>query len=320
MLRLVLCSIFGISTGICQNLIPISDKVYGQSPQGQWTLDWSANDLLATGGDDSLVRIYKAINHELIKVYRMNGMIRQVRWHPNEPLLLITGVTLSILNIETNQTFPLQNIKYGARAVGWSNDGKHIAAADGVGTLHVWNREGVKVNMFPGNSQKSYLSLDWHPQKKLLLTGGDDIRIFHSEGGLQRAIKHRIESTGVLVVRWHPSGKFFVSGDYGHHDEGIESLIQFWSLDGKLLKIIRASKKEYRTLAWSYDGKLLATAGDALRIWNESGELIFEDKSGTSNDSWGMAWNRINTKLACIDFDGNLKIWSAKDWKLLDDK
>ncbi|MBX2913980.1 MAG: hypothetical protein KF856_01780 [Cyclobacteriaceae bacterium] len=317
MLRLFLFYIFGISPGLCQNLIPISDKAYLQTPKGQWTLDWNANDLLASGGDDSLVRIYNAINLKLIKVYKTNGMIRQVRWHPNEALLLVSGVTISVLNLVTNKSIPLQNVKYGARAIDWSYDGEHIAAADGNGTVHIWNREGFKENILLGNDQKSYLSLDWHPHQNLILTGGEDIRIFKIETGLQKAIKHRTEATGVLVVRWHPSGKFFVIGDYGHHDEGIESLIQFWSPEGNLLKTIRASKKEYRTLAWSYDGKLLATSGDALRIWNESGELIFEDKSGTSNDIWGMAWNRINTKLACIDFDGNLKIWSAKNWKLV---
>lgn len=154
MLRLFLFYILGISPGICQNLIPISDKVYEQAPQGQWTLDWNTNDLLAIGGDDSLVRVYNAINLELIKVYRMNGMIRQVRWHPNEPLLLISGVTISVLNLGTDISVPLQNVKYGARAVDWSYDGKHIAAADVVGTVHLWNKEGVKSYMFPGMIKK----------------------------------------------------------------------------------------------------------------------------------------------------------------------
>lgn len=320
MVRMSFLFLIGSSLGYSQVILKKSDQRIAPFPHGQWTLDWSAdNKLIASGGDDSLVRIYNASTFAVLKVYRLNGMIRQVRWHPSNHFLLITCITpvLEILNVDRDEVVLLKHNQYGARAIDWSYDGMRFAVADGIGTVRIWGLDGKEGNAFEGNDRRSYFSLDWHPHQNTLITGGDDIRIFDTERGLLKIIQHRIESTGVLVVRWHPSGKYFVSGDYGHHEEGIASFIQFWTADGELLKTIRASKKEYRTLAWSHDGQYLATAGDRLRIWSESGDLIFEDETGSSQNIWGMAWQSDNKKLACIDFEGNLKIWEAGNWRIL---
>ncbi|MFZ6023394.1 MAG: hypothetical protein ACOYVG_02950 [Bacteroidota bacterium] len=86
-------------------------------------------------------------------------------------------------------------------------------------------------------------------------------------------LKHREEPTGILSVEWHPSGNFFVSGDYGHDGEAVHSLLQYWTPEGKLFKTSKGSKMEYRDLQWNQDGTLLATASDKLRIWTKEGEL-----------------------------------------------
>lgn len=305
--------------GNSQTMEKKSDQGVKQPPRGQWTLDWSADSkLIASGGDDSLVRIYNANTLAVMKAYHLNGMIRQVRWHPTNHFLFITCITpiQEILNVDTDEVVLRARIQQGARAIDWSYDGMRLAIADGEGMVRSLGIDGKEGKVFGGNDRRSYFSLDWHPSRNILVTGGDDIRLFDTETGLLKIIKHRAENTGVLVVRWHPSGEYFVSGDYGHHEEGIPSLLQFWSVDGELIKAIRASKKEYRTLAWSPDGHYLATAGDQLRIWSKSGDLIFEDDSGSSANIWGMAWRSDNKKLACIDFAGNLKTWSAGDWSL----
>jgi WD40 repeat protein len=51
-------------------------------------------------------------------------------------------------------------------------------------------------------------------------------------------------------------------------------LLQYWDEDGNLLKSMDGSKGEYRNLSWNRKGNRLATASDALRIWDTKGNLI----------------------------------------------
>ena len=81
---------------------------------------------------------------------------------------------------------------------------------------------------------KIFLGMDWHPSKNILTTVGDEIRIFDTSGKQLDIFKHRQQQAGLLTVKWHPSGEFFVTGDYGHPKEGIPVLLQFWQPDGKL--------------------------------------------------------------------------------------
>jgi len=305
----------------CQKRLLSNDKSFHQKPSGTWTIDWSADDTyIASGGDDSLLRVYDAATLSLAKVYRTNGMIRQLSWHPQKNQLAVATVTdaLSVLDVGTDNIMPLKNVQDGARGIGWNFDGTLLAAADGEGTVRIWDVKGNLKKSFPKDDQKSYLSLHWHPTKNILITGGDEIRMFEADKGLLKIIKHRKEETGVLTVRWHPSGKFFVSGDYGHHEEGIESLLQFWKEDGSLIKTIRASKKEYRIVAWNHGGEWLATSGDALRIWTKDGEKIFEDTSGHSFQLWGMAWSKDDSKLVTTDFDGKINLIPNSRFKIQD--
>jgi WD40 repeat protein len=94
-------------------------------------------------------------------------------------------------------------------------------------------------------------------------------------------IKHRNEETIILAVQWHPGGTFFATGDYGHKEEGIESLLQFWNEDGVLIKSLKGSKAEYRNIRWNKDGTLLATASDGLRLWSEDGRGKIQGETNT---------------------------------------
>ena len=123
-------------------------------------------------------------------------------------------------------------------------------------------------------------------------------------------IFHRNESTAVLSVKWHPSGEFFASGDYGHEKEGIPTLLQFWKKDGSPLKTISGHHAGIRNLRWSSDGKKLATASDSLRIWSEDGMLL---NAGHSDANiWGLAWSRDckNILTGCFK-TGTIQVWDA---------
>ncbi|NOS94610.1 MAG: hypothetical protein HOP30_22085 [Cyclobacteriaceae bacterium] len=282
-----------------------------------WTADWSADDKrIAVGGDDSLVRIYDSKNLKLIKSYQLKSMIRQVSWHPTSNILAIATNEdeVSILNIETKKFIKLNGINYGARGIDWNFNGQLLATADNEGLVKIWDSTGSLLRTIKKGDNNSYFSISWHPSKNIIAVSGDDIRMMDTLGVTLKVIKHRKENTGILTICWHPSGDFFATGDYGHDQDGIQSIIQFWKLDGTLTKTLYGSKAEYRNIRWNKSGTLLASASDALRIWNANGELL---STGKSNDLlWGLDWNSKSEKIITSSITGKIKVWNA-DAKLI---
>ncbi len=109
----------------------------------------------------------------------------------------------------------------------------------------------------------------------------------------------------MLSVAWHKSGKFFVTGDYG--DDKTKTLLQFWNEEGHLMRSIDISKGEIRNLRWNKKGTRLASASDALRIWDMHGNLISEGKS--TDYLWGVAWNKRGNKIITTSLEQRVLIW-----------
>ena len=113
---------------------------------------------------------------------------------------------------------------------------------------------------------------------------------------------------GIMCCQWHPSGNFFVTGDYGHENEGGEpSYIKYWKPDGTLIKRITESKFEYRNVRWREDGKYLAASGDRLLIFDEKGNTRYR-KQFDNNNLWGVEWNSKGDKLITSDQEGNIRV------------
>lgn len=279
-----------------------------------WTTDWSTDDKqIATGGDDSLLRIYYNKNIALVKTFAIKSMIRQVKWHPKKLNIIAVATNDDksiILNTVTGDTIFLKGITYGARAIGWNYDGELLATADNVGLIKIWNLKGSLLKTIKKEDSNSYFSLDWHPNKNILAVSGDDIRLIDTSGVTLTTIKHRKENTGILAIRWHPSGEFFATGDYGHDNEGIKSIIQFWKADGTLIKTMQGSNAEYRNIQWNKEGSHLASASDALRVWDKNGQLLYTGKS--EDLLWGIDWNSKSKQIVTTSIEGHVKLWTER--------
>ena len=288
---------------------------------GLWTVDISNNDkYIALGGDDSLLRIYT----NDLKLYKSikfdnKGMIRAVHWNPKENLLAVsTRNDIWILNPETGTETKLEGDHNGSRTVAWNYNGEMLAAAAGSGIIWIWNKNGKllhKIQKTTNGSpdKKDFLGMDWHPSKNIFTTVGDEIRIFDTSGTQLNVFKHRQQLAGILTVKWHPSGDFFVTGDYGHPKEGIPTLLQFWQPDGKLMKEWNGSKYEFRNIRWNKQGTYLATASDELRIWTSDGKLLYTGKQNADTVLWGVDWVSDSKKIITVTFDHcNIQLWDDK--------
>ncbi|MCE7992165.1 MAG: WD40 repeat domain-containing protein [Roseivirga sp.] len=280
-----------------------------------WTAAWSPDgSTIVMGGDQDSLRFFSGAKLELTQNQPIPGTVTQLKWHPTEELLAI-GIQISdqkpgVLNLETGEITGLKGVsEAGARAIGWNHDGSLLAVGDLDAILHIFDNTG-KVLRTVDMEQKGLTGLSWHPEKNLIALVGEFITLYDYASGSIKAIPSRTEEVLMLSVAWHPSGEFFVTGDYGDNVKDYPPLLQFWNSDGKKIRSTDLSKGEYRNICWSKDGNFLATASDALRIWTKEGELLHTGVS--ENYLWGIDWSPDDQRIVTSDINGHAFVWSRE--------
>ncbi len=279
-----------------------------------WTANWSADgQYIAVGGDDQVIRLFDGQTFEFLKTFSIGEQVKRLRWHPRKNILAVaaTGQGSRIIDIEKNKTTLFSGVdNLGGRSIAWNRNGRLIAIADYDGKLSIWNKKGKLLKLIKKESTTSYVAVDWHSQKDEITALSKYIRQYDRKGKLIRKIQHREQEVLMLCIIWHPSGDFFVIGDYGDYDHDYPALLQFWQPYGHLLKSIERSRAEYRNISWNREGTLLASASDAMRIWSKEGELIAEGKS--EDLLWGIDWSPDGEFIVTSSETRKILIWNKK--------
>lgn len=304
---LILLAFFWANQASSQNTITGDRK-----PSGIWAVAWSPDDrYIALGGDDSTLYLYNSRDYRSVRRWTANSMVKGMSWHPEGKILAIATMKgVQLLDVTSAQLTTIEQIKVGGRAIGWNHNGELLGFADGAGALQIMTKEEKLLRSIKKHNNHSYLTMDWHPAKNIIVAASDDIVLFDTSGKQLGFIKHRKEYTSVLTARWHPSGEFFATGDYGHEGEGIPTLLQFWKEDGTLLVEKKGSKAEYRNIRWNKEGTVLATASDQLRLWSRGGELV--GAAGTGYDLWGVSWNPAGNLIVTTNFGTHVDLWTGE--------
>ena len=284
-----------------------------------WTADWSPNDkYIAVGGNVDTLKIFHGETMKLHKSIPVKNTITRVKWHPSFNIAAV-GTQMSsdksfLYNFDTDEKMELSGIAMeGARGLAWNFTGEYLAIGDNDGQILIYDLSGTLQKTFVNETTKSITALDWHPQKNLLTTVSDRIRFFDMEGNLINSVKHRSEDVLLLCIAWHRSGDFFVTGDYGNGSD--RSLLQYWDQTCELLHAHDISNGEFRNLVWDPRGTRLATASDALRIWDEAGNLISE---GLSEEFlWGLSWNKWGDRIITTSMKQKIELWNDKAERLM---
>ena len=299
---IVLILVFGISLGI-----------YSQENKTLWTAAWSPNGkYIAIGGNQNALKIFDGITYELIQSYPVEEVIlSRLKWHPTENKLAVitqsSTFKAKILELDKKQWIELEGLENSLRALDWNYNGELLAVSNYDGEIRIFDTQGNNVSTFSADA-KSVTGIDWHPSENILVAVGSTIGIFTSSGETITKFSPRDQEVFLLCVEWHQSGEFFVSGDYGFLEDGRDKLIQYWNASGKKITETPASQVEYRNIRWSPDGKVLASANDALRLWDTEGNLIYESKA-SKDYLWGIDWSPNGRYIITSSDQGIVRLW-----------
>lgn len=283
--------------------------------QTLWTVAWSPDDaLIAVGSNDGYLRILAGDSYELIKAYSTGtAIVSRVKWHPTQNKLgVITqsvGFKAKILDLDSDSWIDLEGLEYSLRGLDWNHNGDLLAVSEFEGEVSIYDLQGKRSARFLADD-KSVTGIDWHPSENILTAVGSTVGLYTHLGDTLLQFSPRKEEIFLLCVEWHPSGKFFATGDYGTFDDATDKRIDFWSPGGEQLVQMGNSLAEYRNIRWSPDGRYLASANNALSLWDTTGQLV-DQTEATKDYLWGVDWNSDGSLLITGSSEGVFSVWDS---------
>jgi WD40 repeat protein len=286
-------------------------------------------------------------------------------WNPHAPILATNSTDFLDQNAilwdattgKRQAVLPIGAAIYG---LAWSPDGKTLATGSWNRTAALWNADTAERLMtLRGHTGKIY-DIAWSPDGKTLATAADDnlvilwdVRSGHARTTLQG------HSTRVVDVRWSPDGKTLASGSdhltllwdcaSAKPRATLSGLWPRWRSDGTLLATVvgatvvlwdpttateRAKltghENGIRCLAWSPDGKLLATGsgddggfwrglipdrflgpGPAAIVWDATTFKARFTLIGHQHHIESMTWSPDGHNLATGSWDQSVIVWDV---------
>jgi WD40 repeat protein len=207
----------------------------------------------------------------------------------------------------------------GARVevLGFSPDGKRLLAASAT-SLGIWDAaSGKRVNADAGH-QAAVVSLAFAPDGQTLASGSQ-------EGGQAiiwdlktRRPRHRLSdhSKAVASMAFSPDGQALATGDgyFGGSKGSNEAAVRLWDVrQGRLLRQFAAHLSSVCDVAFSPDGKSLATAGNDARasVWDvASGQRRFQVR-GLDNQFQAIAFSPDGRMVLIMGSSGELSLWDS---------
>lgn len=280
-----------------------------------WTADWSPNgEYIVVGGNSGNLCFISCEDYSVTKSIPVPQTVTNTRWYIDGENVLVsfqmTEEGSFSFNLNTEVKTSIDSLPpTGNRAVGWNSDYSLYAIGDNEGMLSIYDSEGHLMNKFEGDP-KSIIGLDWHPTENIISMVGSRIGIYNLDSDSLSTIIPRDQEVLMLCVDWHPSGDFFVTGDYGDYDLGLPSLLQFWDPSGAKIKEVKGMKSEIRNMKWSENGEQLAVASNMAYLYDYNGTLIRQNDLGSQ--LWGMDWNPDDTRLVTTTENGSVYILNNK--------
>ncbi|XP_046383965.1 THO complex subunit 3 [Ischnura elegans] len=231
------------------------------------SVGWSCDGRrLASGSFDKSVSIFLLDRDRLNKEFTFRGhggSVDQLCWHASNPELLSTASgdkTVRIWDVRSQKSAATINTKGENINITWSPDGNTIA---------VGNKEDLvtfidtRTHKIKAEEQFKFEvnEISWNKQSNLFfLTNGQGCIHILSYPDLQ--LQHILQAhPGTCIcIEFDPTGRYFATGS-------ADALVSLWDVS-ELVCLRTFSRLDWpvRTISFSHDGKLLASASEDLVI------------------------------------------------------
>jgi TIR domain/Ras of Complex, Roc, domain of DAPkinase/WD domain, G-beta repeat len=197
-----------------------------------------------------------------------------------------------------------------ARAIGWSANGVHIAAATPAGAF-VWSGQAAPLRLADPGPLVDVRALAWHPNDQVLATASADgaVWLWDADAGTSRLLC-RLE-LALTSIAWAPSGLRLAVSD----EQGAVRVLD--RRTGESLAYRRVHQSSVSRLCWSPNGEVLVTCGrDGIIAGLDSDTLQWRHENRDLGPVRDIAVSPDDFLIASTSDDNSVHIWNLFSGRL----
>ena len=228
---------------------------------------------VATASMDKTARLWNAVTGEEIRVFRYHvATVRSVAFSPDGKILATASLDHAVALWDVATGTRLRSLRHSdsVNAVAFAPDGRTLATGGWDKTARLWNTAtGEEIRVLTGHKEQ-VTSLAFSPNGQFLATGSQDAtaRLWNAATGEQVRVFGPHEDsqyTSIDSVAFNPDGTLLVTA--AQRDQ----IARIWNVStGEAVRAFKCRQpgNYLMSVAFSPDGKSLATAGEDVILWN----------------------------------------------------
>ena len=283
-----------------------------------FTLEPAHDHHFYSGSGDNLVVEWNIKDQKQNKVVaKLPAKAMALKYIPDRNLLLV-GQSLGgihVIDLNKNEEIRLLQLhRQSIYDIQYLPEKECFWALAGDGTFSVWSINDFSLITALKLCDKKIRSIDFNIilNEAAIGCGDGTIRIFDFETFVEkRILKGHVDDFSVNTVRYHPNGKYLLSGSR-------DAYLNVWDIenDYALIHHIPAHNYAIYSIVFSPDKKFFATGSrdKTIKIWDgENFELLLRiDKSkheGHTHSVNKLLWSDFNNYLISTGDDRTIMVW-----------